>query len=120
MIKVSAALLVASALAFAPAVSTAAPKDRGGEVTLEGSVLKLTFANRGDCQSTAAKLRNGVRGLVPGSNSTVNAVAKPIINVVCKSSKGNEPVVSEIDLLEVPGITSADLAEITTFIDENF
>jgi hypothetical protein len=120
MMKVSAALLVASALVFAPAASIAAPNDRGGDVKLDGSTLTLTFANRGDCQSTAAKLRNGIRGLVSGANSTVNAVAKPITNVVCQGSTGNEPVETQVDLLKVPGITRDDLAEIAAFIKENF
>ncbi len=120
MIKSTTALLMASALAFAPTFATAASKDRGGTVTLEGTVLTLSFVNRGDCQSTASKLRNGVRALVPGSNSNVNALAKPITNAVCKSSPGKGPVVSQIDLATVPGLTPADIAAIQDFIEQHF
>jgi hypothetical protein len=113
MKKTLTSLLMASALMVASTAAVAAPKnDRGGTVTVNGTMVSVAFVNRGDCQSTTAKLRNGIRGLAPLSSSTENAVTKPLRNVICE----NNGVV--IDLAN-QALTEAEIAAILNFIDEN-
>jgi hypothetical protein len=105
-------ILMASALAVASTAAIAKPKDRGGELSVSGTMLSIAFENRGDCQSATAKLRNGVRTLLPFSSSTENAVAKPLRSAICNGD------VLSVDLAK-QNLTLDEINLIKDFIEDN-
>jgi hypothetical protein len=112
MNKTMTSILMASALAVASTAAIAAPKDRGGKVSVDDSgIVTIAFENRGDCQSTTAKLRNGIRGVLPTSSSTENAVAKPLRTVLCQEDG------AEVDLFDPRlGLSEKEINAIIAFI----
>jgi hypothetical protein len=95
--------ILAAALVMAPSFVLADSKGGGQEKRTDRG--ELVFDNRGDCQRTLIQLRNDGRKIINSAVQTgglVNQVAKPIVDLVCKTAilDGKTVFVIDPELLE--------------------